>query len=96
MIAPGRDSVWVGLLVALLLPAATWLGLTELADSASGRTVFGAPFSGFSDSFIATMSVCANFFPFFVYMRTRKDDAMRGVGLATMLLALVVAVLFFF
>jgi len=90
-----RDSVWVGFLAALIFPAATWFGLNFMSVTMVGKTILGINFSGFSESFIATMSVCANFLPFFVYMQTRKDDAMRGVGLITMVLALVVAVLYF-
>jgi hypothetical protein len=90
-----RDSLWVGFLAALIFPAATWFGLHYMSDHWVGRNLLGIVFSGFSESFIATMSVCANFFPFFVYMRSRKDDAMRGVGLVTMLLAVMVAVLYF-
>jgi hypothetical protein len=90
-----RDSVWLGLGVALLFPAATWLGLEQLSDRSLGVELFGIPFAGLSPSFVATMAVCANFLPFFVFMRARRDHAMRGVGLATMVLALVVAVRFF-
>jgi hypothetical protein len=90
-----RDSLWVGLIAALLFPAATWLGLEWLSERSLGSSVFGIVFSGFSESFIATMSVCSNFLPFFVYMKARKDNAMRGVGLVTMVLALAVAVRYF-
>ncbi|MBI1192351.1 MAG: hypothetical protein GC205_04160 [Bacteroidetes bacterium] len=90
-----RDSLWVGFLAALIFPAAAWFGLNYMSDTMVGKTILGIDFSGFSESFIVTMAVCANFFPFFVYMHTRKDDAMRGVGLITMVLAVLVAVLYF-
>ncbi len=90
-----RDSLWVGFLAALVFPAATWFGLHYLSDTGVGKTIMGIVFSGFSESFIATMAVCSNFFPFFVYMRSRKDNAMRGVGLLTMVQAVLVAVLYF-
>jgi hypothetical protein len=93
---PGfRDSVWLGLALGLLFPAATWLGLEALSDRSLGLTIFGYPFAGFSDSFVATIAVCANFIPFFVFMRAHRDHAMRGVGLVTMVLAVIVVALFF-
>lgn len=90
-----RDSVWVGMASALVFPAATWLALQYLSDQFVGERVLGIVFAGFSESFIATIAVCSNFFPFFVYMQVRKDHAMRGVGLTTMVLALIVAVMYF-
>lgn len=90
-----RDSLWVGIMAALIFPAAFWFGLQALSERSLGLSLFGIQFSGFSESFIATMAVCSNFLPFFVYMRSRKDNAMRGVGLVTMLLAIAVAVRYF-
>ena len=90
-----RDSIVVGMLAALIFPAATWFGLHYLSTHTVGQTFLGIVFSGFSESFIATMSVCSNFFPFFLYMQVRKDNAMKGVGLITMVLAVLVAVLYF-
>lgn len=90
-----RDNVWLGLGLGLMFPAATWLALDALGSPGLGLTIFGYPFAGFSDSFTATMAVCANFIPFYVFMRARRDHSMRGVGLMTMVLAVVVIGLFF-
>ncbi len=90
-----RDNVWLGLGLGLMFPAATWLALEALSDRSLGIEVFGYPFAGFSDSFVATMAVCTNFIPFVVFMRARRDHAMRGVGLVTMVLALIVVAVYF-
>lgn len=86
MINLQRDNVYLGLLAAVLFPVAVWLGLHYMNDHTT--VLFGRSFFGFSERFIAILAVCANFLPFFVYMRARKDDSMRGVGIVTMLLAI--------
>ena len=83
-----RDTFLVGLLAAVIFPAAFWFGLHYLDQNASGSEIFGLTFGGFRESFIATLAVCSNFFPFFVYMRARKDHAMRAVGVVTIILAI--------
>lgn len=47
------------------------------------------------ERFIATMAAFSNIIPFIIYMRTRKDDAMRGVGIITVLLAVFVMMFYY-
>jgi hypothetical protein len=90
-----QDHIVVGLLAGIIFPLSMWMGLQWLSDFGTGGQFLGGTFVGLGETFIATMSVCANFIPFFVYVKTRKDNAMKGVGMVTMILALVVAFKYF-
>jgi hypothetical protein len=90
-----KDHILVGIVAAIIFPVAFWLGLNFMDDNLVGKELFGNTFAGFSEPFIATLSICANFLPFFIYMRARKDHSMQGVGMVTVVLALVVAVKYF-
>lgn len=86
-----RNEIWAGLLFALLLPIVGFLlfynlfGLLEKAGAASGE--------GFSASFrertLSLIALTLNLLPMHLYKRRRWDLAMRGVAIATGLLALV-------
>ncbi|MFN0034915.1 MAG: hypothetical protein ACKVUS_07610 [Saprospiraceae bacterium] len=84
-----RDEIWVGLLYGLLLPAAGFLllynvfSVLEIKGAASG--------AGFSENFrertLAVVAIALNLFALNRFRRRRWDRAMRGVVIATSLLA---------
>ena len=86
-----RDEIWVGLLYGLLLPAAGFLvlynvfSLLELKGAASG--------AGFSENFrertLAIVAIALNLFILSRFRKLRWERAMRGVVIATSLLAFV-------
>ncbi len=91
-----RNEIWVGLLYGLLLPVAGFLvlynlfSLLEIKGAASG--------AGFSENFrertLAIVAIAVNLFILSRFRKLRWEHAMRGVVIATSLLAL--AWLFFF
>lgn len=86
-----RDEIWVGLLYGLLLPIAGFLllynifSLLEIKGLASG--------TGFSENFrertLAILSIALNLLALNRFRRLRWEQAMRGVVVATALLAVV-------
>lgn len=84
-----RNELWVGLLFGLLLPAFGFLllynlfGLLEARGAASGE--------GFSTNFrertLAIVALALNLIPLNYYRRRRWDLSMRGVVIATAVLA---------
>jgi len=86
-----RDELWVGLLYGILLPAAGFLvlfnlfSLLEIKGAASG--------AGFSENFrertLAIVAIALNLFLLSRFRKLRWERAMRGVVIATALLAFV-------
>jgi hypothetical protein len=86
-----RNEIWAGLLLALLLPTVGFtllyhlFGLLEKAGAASGE--------GFSASFrertLSLIALALNLVPMHLYRRRRWDLSMRGVAIATSLLAVI-------
>ncbi len=84
-----RNEVWAGLLFGILLPTIGFLllynlfGLLEARGAASGE--------GFSQNFrertLAIVAVALNLIPLNIYRKRRWDLAMRGVVIATAVLA---------
>ncbi len=84
-----RNEIWAGLIFALLLPTVGFLllynlfGLLEVQGAASGV--------GFSANFrertLSIVAIALNLIPLNIYRRRRWDLAMRGVVIATALLA---------
>jgi hypothetical protein len=86
-----RNEVWVGIVVGILLPAVCFtilyqlFGLLEARGAASGT---GLPIN-FRERTLALIAVVTNLLPLQIYRGRRWDDAMRGVVIATSVLALV-------
>jgi hypothetical protein len=86
-----RDEIWIGLLYGILLPAAGFLvlfnlfSLLEIKGAASGV--------GFSENFrertLAIVAIALNLFLLSRFRKLRWERAMRGVVIATALLAFV-------
>src|SRR5215207_526558 len=85
-----KNEIWAGLLIGILLPVAGFLLLTqlfqllELKGAASG--------TGLSENFrertLAIVSIALNLLLLNIYRRRRWDAAIRGVVVATAVLAL--------
>lgn len=85
-----RNEIWVGLLYGILLPAISFIllynifSLLELKGAASG--------AGFSPNFrertLAIVAIALNLIPLNIFRRRRWELSMRGVVIATGLLAL--------
>ena len=84
-----RNEVWAGLLFGLVLPLLGFLilyqvfNLLELRGAASGV--------GFSENFrertLAIVAIALNLIPLNLFRRRRWENAMRGVVIATALMA---------
>ena len=91
-----RDEIWVGLLYGLLLPAAGFFllynlfSLLEIKGAASG--------AGFSENFrertLAIVAIALNLIPLNRFRKLRWEQSMRGVVIATAVLALLWLVFF--
>jgi hypothetical protein len=85
-----RNNLWLGLLYGLLLPTAGYFllnsifSLLEIKGAASG--------AGFSENFrertLAIVAIALNLFVLSRFRRMRWENAMRGVVIATGLLAI--------
>ncbi len=86
-----RNEIWAGLLIGVLLPALSFVllyqvfSLLELKGAASG--------AGFSPNFrertLAIVAIALNLIPLNLYRKRRWDLSMRGVVIATAVLAFV-------
>ena len=84
-----RNEIWVGLIFGALLPAFGFIllyqlfALLEIKGAASG--------SGFSVNFrertLAIVAIALNLIPLNIFRRRRWDLSMRGVVIATAILA---------
>ncbi|MBK6931069.1 MAG: hypothetical protein IPH12_09400 [Saprospirales bacterium] len=84
-----RNEIWAGLLFGLMLPAAGYLllynlfALLEMKGAASGV--------GFSTNFrertLAIVALALNLIPLHIFRRRRWDLSLRGVVIATAVLA---------
>lgn len=64
-------------------------------DNLIGKKIGDLTFAGVKERFVATLAVFFNIIPFIIYMRVRKDNCMRGVGIVTVLLALFMLVYYY-
>jgi hypothetical protein len=90
-----KDSVWVGIVVAIFFRLTTFYCLYTINGMLIGTEISGLPFGGVKERFISTLAVFFNIIPFIIYIRTRKDNAMKGVGIVTVLLAMFVLVFYY-
>jgi hypothetical protein len=86
-----RNALWVGLTLGILLPTLTYTILFEIF---SLLEIKGAASSaGFSENFrertISIVALASNLFLLNIYQRRRWELSMRGIVIATTLLALV-------
>lgn len=91
-----KNAIWVGLLVGLLLPAMGFVLLYEIFHLLETRGV--ASSAGFSPNFrertVGIVAIVLNVIPLNVYQKRRWDLSMRGIVIATSILAIVWVVVF--
>ncbi|HAE14905.1 MAG: hypothetical protein H6548_02075 [Chitinophagales bacterium] len=90
-----RDSVLVGIVVSVFFSITMFYCLHTINSMLIGRPFGGASFQGVTERFVSTLAVFFNIIPFVIYLRTRKDLSMKGVGIVTVLLALFVLVFYY-
>ena len=85
-----RNELWVGLLIGILLPLAGFTILYQIFSLLEARGA--ASGMGFSPNFrertLAIVAIALNILPMNVYQKRRWDKSMRGVVVATTVLAL--------
>lgn len=91
-----EDRLWVGVATGIVITLASFYICYTLNSDLVGRIYFHhRPFQGVTEKFIAILAVVFNMIPFIVYIIAKKDNAMRGVGILTMILALFVMTWYF-
>lgn len=90
-----EDNVFVGIIVSLFLTATMYYVFSTVNHNLTGDMIGEKEFGGFTDKFIAILAVFFNIVPFVIYMRTRKDDSMKGVGIVTVILSVFVMFYYF-
>jgi hypothetical protein len=89
-----RNSVLFGFVVGLFFFVAFYFGLYHLNEALTGSVVLGHPFNGVRPQFVGILAVVSLILPFWVFNKRRLDYSMRGVGIATILLATGVIIYF--
>lgn len=86
-----RNEIWVGLLFGLLLPLCSFVLLFEIFNLLETKgAASGAGFSlNFRERTLAIVAIALNILPMNMYKKRRWDLSMRGVVIATALLAFV-------
>ncbi len=84
-----KNAIWVGLLLGLLIPLLLYVmllqifSILEIKGAASG--------AGFSENFrertLAIVALATNLYLLSIYRRRRRDKVMRGIVVATTILA---------
>lgn len=91
-----EDNVFVGMLVSVFFTVTVYYALFQLNSSLIGNVeINGKTFTGVQERFIATLAVFFNIIPFVIYLRVKKDNCLRGVGIVTILLAIFMLVYFY-
>jgi|GEM_PF-772052 len=92
-----EDNVFVGMLVSIIFTATMFYVLYQIDHSFStgGFYVNGKLFTGVQERFIATLAVFFNIIPFVIYIRTKRDNCLRGVGIVTILLAIFMLIYYY-
>ena len=86
-----RNEIWTGLLFGLLLPLCSFVFLFEVFNLLESKgAASGTGFSvNFRERTLAIVAIALNILPLNLYKKRRWDLSMRGVVIATALLAFV-------
>ncbi len=91
-----EDNVFVGMLVSAFFTVTMFYLLFNLNEYLVGKIfINGNPFRGVNERFVATLAVFFNIIPFLIYMRVRKDNCLRGVGIVTVLLSVFMLIYYY-
>lgn len=86
-----RNEIWAGLLFGILFPALGFIALYEIFSLLELKgAASGAGFSpNFRERTVAVIAIALNMIPMNIFRRRRWDLSMRGVVIATTILAFV-------
>lgn len=92
-----EDNVFVGVIVSVIFTVTMFFILYQINQSIATGNVYisGKLFTGVQERFISTLAVFFNIIPFIVYIRTKRDNCLRGVGIVTILLAIFMLVYYY-
>ncbi len=90
-----QDKLWVGMAVSVFITITMFYIFYTLNINLVGKFIGGREFAGVRERFVATLAVFFNIIPFIIYMRVKKDNCMRGVGIVTVILALFMLVYYY-
>jgi len=90
-----QDKLWVGMVVSVFITVMMFYVLYTINDNLAGTLIGGKEFGGVRERFVATLAVFFNIIPFIIYMRVRKDNCLRGVGIVTVLLAIFMLIYYY-
>lgn len=88
-----QDKFIVGLLMGIFVPVMFFFVFRE-TNHLVAEYIFKRG-SGFTERFVAILSVCTNLLPFIIFEKARKDHALRGVIGATFVLAFFIVFYYF-
>ncbi len=86
-----RNEIWAGLLFGILFPALGFIALYEIFSFLEMKgAASGAGFSpNFRERTVAVIAIALNIIPMNIFRRRRWDLSMRGIVIATTVLAFV-------
>ncbi len=78
-----QDKVWVGLLTGVVFPLIFFVIFHELNSVLTGRNMLSG--DGVSLKFICIVTVITNVIPAGQYLKSKRDNALKGIVTVTML-----------
>ncbi len=91
-----EDNVFVGMLVSVFFTVTMFYVFYQINAGLIGQVyIKGNAFTGVTERFISTLAVFFNIIPFVIYLRVRKDNCLRGVGIVTVLFAMFMLVYYY-
>ncbi len=91
-----EDKVYIGMLVSVFFTVTIFYALYTLNNNLMDNfTINGKAFGGVTERFISTLAVFFNIIPFIIYMKVRKDNCLRGVGIVTVLFAIFMLIYYY-
>lgn len=91
-----EDNVFVGMLVSVFFTVTMFYVFYQINEGLIGQIhIKGNAFTGVTERFISTLAVFFNILPFVIYLRVRKDNCLRGVGIITVLFAMFMLIYYY-
>lgn len=88
-----QDKFIVGFLSGIIFPVIFFVIFNEINNWIGVHILQTG--HGFTERFVAIISVIANLIPFLIYEKTKKDHALRGIIGATFILAFIIVFYYF-
>lgn len=86
-----NNNFWLGLIIGILIPFvgyAVLLTIFEYLESSGFANANGLSFN-FRTRTLAILAICFNLIPFHWYKNRKFDNSMRGIGVATIVYAMI-------